>query len=111
MADLALTVKKGEAVTFTGTHQVSATDATPVDITGWTIVVTVKSKEDGSIVFTKPATVTNGPTGKYSWSVVHADTNIRAGLRDVDAWRTDPGAERSMGQGSFTIAQDVLYGS
>lgn len=109
-AAMSFVVAKGEAVTFTGTHQKSAIDATPVDISGWGILVTVKDRL-GATIFSKPGDVTNGPLGQYSWSVVHADTNIVAASYDVDIWRTDAGSEREMDIGVFSVVGDVLYGS
>lgn len=109
-APLALSVAKGEDVTFAGTHTVSASDPTPVDISTWTMKVTV-ANPDGSIQFTKTPTVVNGPLGQYSWSVAHADTNIAALTRSIDIWRIDVGFEREMGIGSFAVTPSVLFGS
>lgn len=101
---------KGEAVTFPAYVTVSRKDLTRVDITGWTITVTVYNA-DGSVLFTKTATPTNALTGDYAWTVTHADTNVAAGVRPVDVWRTDSGSERELGSGTFVIIPDGRYGN
>ncbi len=109
-ARVRFSVGKGEAVTFTGTHQAGPTNTTPVNIAGWTISVTVRNP-DGTTLMTKAGTVTNGAAGQYSWSVTATDTTVTAGERDVEIWRTDSGSERIMAAGVFYIVPDVLNGA
>lgn len=108
-ATLDLAVEKGEDIVFTGTHQVSATDATVVDISGWTIVVTVKTA-DGVLLYTLAGTVVSGAAGTYSWPLTHTQTNIASKYLQVDIWRTDSGSQREMAKGRLFIGPDVLYG-
>lgn len=110
MADVArlnLITAKGEARTYSGTHQTSATDTTPIDITGWTIKVTAKD-EGGRVVLNKTATIVNGATGSYQFSVTHADTLVTPSAYRVDIQRTS-GAETLMGLGTWTVTPEVLY--
>lgn len=107
-APLNLTIAKGEAVTFTCTHQTSAADTTAIDISGWTIVVTIED-EAGTTLITKAATVTSGPSGTYTFSVSHADTLVEPAVYPVDIWRTDSGSETLMGYGKFRVTREVLY--
>lgn len=108
-ASLSLSLAKGETVTFAGVHQVSADDATPVNITGWTIVATVR-RRNGTLLFpAKSATVTNGPAGQYTWSVARADTLALAPVDcRVDIWRTDAGSERQLALGRLALTAEEL---
>lgn len=62
VAPLALEVTRGEDRTFAGTHQTSATNTTPVDITGWTLKFTAKDAK-GNVKLTKSPSVISGPGG------------------------------------------------
>lgn len=108
-ATLTLSMAVGESVTFTGTHQVGAGNTTPVNITGWTIIVTVR-RRNGSLLFpAKTAAITNGPLGQYSWSVARADTVSLAPIDcGVDIWRTDAGAERQLAIGTLSLTPEDL---
>lgn len=103
-----LSAGRGEAVTFNGTHQTSATNATAVDITNWTIKVMAKDNV-GNTVLDKTASVTSGPSGTYSFAVAKADTLLTPATYYFDVWRTDSGNEKLMGYGSFTITPDVRF--
>lgn len=107
-APLNLSAAKGEAVTFTCTHEVSGSDPTVVDISGWTITVTAKD-DSGTTVLGKSATVTSGPLGTYTFSVSHADMLLEPAVYSVDIWRTDSGSETLMGYGKFRVTREVLY--
>ncbi len=105
VAQLTLTAALGEDRTFAGTHQTSSTDDTPIDITGWTITVTIKK---GATTITKSGTVTSGTDGEYSWTLAAADTvSLAVGDGAIDVWRTNAGAATLMGIGTFSILQDV----
>lgn len=110
-ASLTFVIAKGEDVTFTGTHQVSSSDNTPVDVSNWIITITIKNRATGVTVFTTIATVTSGIDGEYAWSVASDDMMIAAATYSIDIWRTEDGGRRAMGIGTFQIAPDVLYGS
>lgn len=107
-ANLAITAARGEAVTYTCTHQTSGASTTPIDITGWTIKVTARD-ESGAVVITKTATITSGPSGTYTFPVTHADTSIQPKAYALDIQRVDSGSERLMGLGTWTILREVLY--
>ncbi len=108
VANLDLSAAKGETVTFPFVHQVSAADDTAVDISGWTIVMTVKD-DAGTVLLSKSATVTSGPSGTYTISVSHADMLLEFNKYPVDIWRTDSGSETLMGYGKFRVTREVLY--
>jgi hypothetical protein len=110
-APLLVQMAKGEDVIYSCTHQQSQSNAAPMDITGWTISVTIKDQM-GNIALTKPGTLITPTSGQYNWSLVSADTlNLRSGTYLIDIWRIDPGSKRQMGYGSFIIAADALFGS
>ncbi len=108
VASLNLSAAKGETVTFPFTHQVSAADDTAIDISGWTILMTVKDHA-GTVLISKTATVTSGPSGTYTLSLTHADMLLAFNVYPVDLWRTDSGSETLMGYGKFHVTRDVLY--
>lgn len=111
MADVAtvhLSISRGGAKTYTVTHETSGTNTAPIDVTGWTIVITAKDAS-GRSVLNKNGTVTNGPLGLYTFSVTHADTLLSPANYALDIQRTDSGSETLMGLGTFTITREVLY--
>lgn len=105
-----LSCYKGEAVVQPFTHVVQGT-TTPVDITGWTIVFTLKRRGwDTTALLTIPAQIVSGPAGTYTVSLSHAQTNgLSPDTYAYDIQRTDPGSEVVMSIGTFTITQEVLY--
>jgi hypothetical protein len=107
-ASLSLACGRGEAVQFNGTHQTSATNTAPIDISGWTIKVMMRDNAN-NVVWDKTATVSNGPSGLYNFSVTHSDTNIGFGTYAFDVQRTDSGSEKLMGFGTFQILPEVRY--
>lgn len=107
-AKYAMGCARGESVVFPCTHTLSGTDATPVNITGWTIKWTVKDAS-GTTVLTKTGAIVNGPNGTYTLTVTHADTLLDPLSYDSDIWRTDSGSETRMGSGPLTVEGDQLY--
>ncbi len=108
VAPLSLSIARGTARTYLVTHQVSALDATPINIAGWTIRVTVKDVRN-RVVLSKPTIVVDALAGRYNFSVTHNDTNISAGPYRLDIQRIDAGAETLMGLGTLSITPEVLY--
>lgn len=107
---LKLTVAKGEDVTFSGVHRVGQADATPVDISGWTILIVITNR-DGSPFLDAPGTVTDGPNGAYAWPLTHTQTDVPAEIKLVDIWRDDNGALRLMAKGTLDLYADNRFGS
>ena len=109
MADVALitlSVARGSAKTYNGTHVTSGTDSTPVNITGWTILVTARD-ENARVVWQKTASVVSGAAGTYTWPLTASDTTISAKPYTEDIWRTDSGSETLMALGTHTITSEV----
>jgi len=104
-----LTAARGEDRTYLCTHVVSGVDLTPIDVTGWTIAVTMRIRPEGTVILSKTGTVVSGPAGTYTWSVTHADTSITPRDYQVDIWRVDPGARTLMALGTWTVMSEVLY--
>ncbi len=115
IAQLALTAALGEDRTFAGTHYTSdptiaATSTVPaatvVNITGWTLVTTIKNPAGTTV--TLSGTVTLGTAGTYTWTVTAANTvTLGVGVSRIDVWRTDAGAATLMAIGDFNITQEV----
>jgi len=106
VAQLTLEAALGETRQFSGTHQTSSTDTTPIDITGWTLTVTIKNPIGTTV--TLAGTVVSGTAGTYRWTITAANT-VTLGVNDskIDVWRTDVGSETLMGLGTFSITQEV----
>jgi hypothetical protein len=107
-AQLALACGKGETVTFNGTHQTSASNTTAIDITGWTIKMTVRD-DSGTIVLQKTASITSGAAGTYALACTHAETLLPIRVYDADIWRTDTASEKLLANGTFAVTDEVLY--
>ena len=108
-AFVAFYVAKGADIIFTGTQWTSSAKITPANITGWAIRVKAQRK-DGTVVLDTPATVTDGPNGKYTWSVSHTVSNITTGLLKLDIFRSDSGFETPMVIGTLKLGADVRWG-
>lgn len=90
---------KGED--FTPTFVVGADLA--ADITGWTLVMTVKDDDDNP-TYTKTinATITDGPNRLFKVVIPAATTTgITVGVGKYDIWRTDVGSAWVLSQGDF----------
>jgi hypothetical protein len=110
-APLALVVARGEALTITAVHRTGpGNKAQPVDITGWTIQLSVRKTKLTSVIFSAAAAVVNGVTGEYQISVTHAQTDIAAGTYLADIFRIDGGSERALAIGTLVINPDATYG-
>lgn len=80
----------------------------PVEnITGWTIQFNVEAS--GGQIITKTATVTSGAAGTFTVALTAADTNIRIGTYQYDAWRIDVGSERVLAVGQLVISDVAKY--
>lgn len=99
-------VTRGEAKTFTGTHQTSATNTTSINITGWTITFTARLS-DNRVLFSKACTLVVAGAGTYSFSLTAADTTVTPGNYNADIWRTESGSETIMCQGILTVNSNV----
>jgi hypothetical protein len=107
-AQLTLSVARGEAVVINATHVTSATDTTPINISGWTIVLTARD-ENGTVFLNETGTVDVGASGTYHFDLTHAETMQPRKNYRFDIWRTDTGSEKPMGIGIFTITDEILF--
>lgn len=99
----AITVYRGEDVTLNFTMS-------PVeDVSGWSLLFTVRIGQN--VVISKAGSVDDGPNGQFSFALADTDTEgERLGEWLYDVWRDDPGAERILAIGTFTLkdtARDV----
>jgi hypothetical protein len=97
-----INVYRGEDITLNFTM-------TPkVDITGWTISLTVaKAFDMNSKVFQVTAGITNGPNGNFSVILPSALLNINPDKYAYDVFRTSPGNARILSVGNFIISADA----
>lgn len=80
-----------------------------VDVTGWTIVFTLKASQTaGAALITQPAVIDSGPAGTFHVSLSQAQTLLPAGTYYYDIQRTDAGQHAVLTIGVFTILQEVL---
>lgn len=112
-------IARGEDKSFPMVHVISASDSTPINLTGWTIRIKVKRK-DGTVVVEKAATLgatlADGSTvaasaGGYTWGLTNAESNITPGLCKIDIFRVDAGVIRAMAIGTIELVDDVRYGT
>ena len=106
LANVSWSVTRGEGRTFTGTHVTSASNSTPINITGWTMVFTARLA-NRTVLFSKTISIVVAGSGTYSFSLTGSDTTITPGNYDADVWRTDSGSETIMCAGILTINSDV----
>jgi hypothetical protein len=100
-----ISVYKGETVTLNFTM-------TPVvDITGWSIVFTLKKNQtDAAALVTVNATITSGVNGTFAVKLtggIGGQTFRRADTYQYDVQRTDAGFEAVLSIGAFAILQEV----
>jgi hypothetical protein len=80
----------------------------PEDITGWTIGFKVADTLGGSVQFTKSASITDGPRGKYRVTLASTDTaSLTVGRYTWDARRTDTGAKATLAHGELDLRREV----
>lgn len=110
-APLDLSAYKGEDYEAKGVHKASRAPAAPVvNITGWTIVMTVRllPTTANPPLLSVNATVVSGTAGTYRIGLTAAQTlALGVGTFHADIWRTDAGAQTEMAVGTLTILQPV----
>lgn len=107
-ARIALEAYQGEDYVATGTHRVSEGGAV-VNITGWTIVLTIKRlPTDSPAVLSVNGVVPTGTDGVYTVSLTAAQTAaLGVGDYHCDVWRTNSGAKTELAIGFFSVLQPV----
>lgn len=97
-----ITVYRGEDI------ELKFTMRPAVDITGWTLSLTVAKAENiAAKVFQVTGTITSGPLGKYSMLIPSATLNIQPDIYAYDVFRTNPGNLRILNVGKFEIKSDA----
>jgi hypothetical protein len=80
----------------------------PADITGWTIVSTIKDKLGGTTQFTPVVTITDAGRGKFKAALPRANTSsLSPGDFVWDVRRTDSGNNTVLAHGELTVRQPV----
>ena len=100
-----LKIYKGEAPTF------SFTMSPVVDITGWTISMTVKRKgTDTSALLSVSGTIVNGPAGTFTVALTTTQTKTTLGVGQFayDIQRTTSGSENVLSIGRVSVRQESL---
>lgn len=100
---------KGEDAQIDWVIQVSDTDPTAKDITGWGLDVVVKrsAAPSGSTVVPSTSAVVTGPTGRARTSFASADTVALDGDYEFDLWRTDSGSKTCLASGVISWIDTV----
>jgi hypothetical protein len=97
-----LTFFRGEDVT------VDFQMAPPADVTGWTITFTLADTLGGTAQFSKTASITDGPRGRFRVTIASADTaSLTAGRYVWDARRTDSGSKATLADGWLDLRREV----
>ena len=69
-----------------------------IDITGWTLLLTVKGG------FTAGGSVVSGPLGTFTVALTDDNTDSLIPRKYLyDVWRTDSGSERVLARGEFKV--------
>lgn len=101
-----ITFYKGEAVALVFTM-------TPTtDITGWTIVMTIRNNATDSVTLLSVTGVLTTPaSGIFTLSLTSAQTKTTLGVGTFayDIQRTDAASEAVLSIGSLFVTQEVLY--
>lgn len=86
-----------------------AVDSAAQDITGWTIVATIKAKaSDPAVVLTVSASLTAPTVGEYLVTVTAAQSAaLTVGTYAMDVWRTNVGAATCLAKGTLQVLQPV----
>lgn len=80
----------------------------PADITGWTLSLKAMPALGGSVQFTKSATITDGPRGRFTFTLAAADTaSLAVGRYSFDVRRTDSGNKATLADGVLDLRQEV----
>lgn len=85
------------------------TTAPVEDITGWTIVLTLRTVIAIATVLSLTAALTTPEDGVFTVSFSHAQTLALRGSYRYDISRTNTGAQAVLSIGSITVAPSVLY--
>lgn len=107
-AALNLSCSRGEDVTFPLTHVTSLTDSTAKNITGWTILATIKD-ERNTTALTVAGTIVNGAAGTYTIAFTSANLKIEPKSYKLDVWRTDASSNTLMGSGFLTVTPNTRF--
>ena len=100
---------RGDTFPFTISIEV---DELPLDITGFTIVLTVDTLEDppnsATQVFQASGVVTNGPLGQVTFSLTTPQAATTPGDYFYDMQYTDLSSKiRTFAKGTWTVIQDI----
>jgi hypothetical protein len=86
----------------------SFTMVPPTDITGWTIVSTIRDKLGGALQFNPVVSITDAGRGKFKLALGRSNTsNLSPGDYVWDARRTDSGSNSVLAHGEMTVRQPV----
>jgi hypothetical protein len=97
--------KKGEDYTINWTVQTSETDATAINITGWTFSMKVKRKNSDAdpSEITPTITIITAASGRVDAVFAAADTVLMEGDYVYSFWRTNSGAASCLCSGIFSV--------
>ncbi len=80
-----------------------------VNISGWTIVFTLKSQQGGGPVISQAATIVSAAAGTFSVALSHAQLTLPPATYNHDVHRTDSGSSTVLSIGPFVVQPEVLY--
>jgi hypothetical protein len=111
VAPLDLSLYRGEDYVGTGTHRSSPVPSAPtVDISGWSIVATVKETADDTAdaLLTIAATLTDPTHGGYEVTITAAQSaTLEVRTYVIDIWRVNTGAKTTLARGTLRVLQPV----
>lgn len=100
---------KNHLETYVGEAYAPTFTMAPVeDITGWTIVFTLRTVIGNPVLLSIAAAIVNAAAGKFRVTITAAQTDsLATGDYAYDVQRTDAGNETVLSIGTFTVLPDV----
>jgi hypothetical protein len=96
---------KGEDAQIDWTVQTSATNISPIDVTGWTFAFTVKrwDRDADPAVIAPTITVPDAINGTVAVAFSAASMDLLSGTYRYSFWRTNAGSKACLARGFFTV--------
>lgn len=99
VTDQTLTIYRGQDLVITET-------VTGVDITGWTLELTLRNRQTSTIDLTVAGVITNAGSGVATFTLTDTQTGtLTPGRYDFSIWRTNDGSENPLTTGTATVVR------
>lgn len=105
--DAAISIARGDTLSLSGS--ISQENGAVVDISASSVTMTIKSREDNSIIIQKTAIITDGPNGEYEITISGADwEGVPSGNYKYDIQITESNSViNTLFMGTFNAIEDI----